>query len=168
MVGSVFSNVCQLFVLCLSAVFHSWDSSRVPPAIGSNLPEVTPNTNLFGCCTDIVCVNPPSRSWYGVSSSHIHSAECDSRKIGHCWSTLLHKFPAQEWCWHSVPREELRALNQISVFTGCRQFLSQLWSFKGGVICTVLFCIKSLFNDVRPSNSGIISGNSCLESCFHK
>lgn len=150
MVGLVFSNVCQLFILPLSAAFHSRDSSRVPPAIDSSLPDVTPNTTSLGSA-QTAYVNPPSRPWYGVSSWHIHSAECDSRKIGHYWSPLLHKFPAQEWGWHNVLREELRALNQISVFTGCRQFLSHLWAFKGGVICTVLFCIRvcSTMSDLK-------------------
>lgn len=91
MVGSVFSNVC----LWVSAAFNSWDSSGVLPAVDSHPRKshpTRPPRALHGLCTGSARVNPPSRPWDDVSSSHMYITHThSSRKVGHYQNTLLHK-----------------------------------------------------------------------------
>lgn len=138
MVGSVSSLPVDLW---LSATFNSWDSSRMPPAIHSSLSEVTPTTTSVDSAQTL-----PMRT-------HFPDHEI---MLPHHTYPLLNVTQGRPTIDGTVfsTSSQLRSdagmmlqgrnwvLYQTSVFTGCTQSLSHLWAFKGGVICTVLFCIR--------------------------
>lgn len=104
-------------VLWLSAGFHSAGGSAEPP----DSPRACTQPSLYR----LFCQCEPTfqaRKWCFLLTPYtLMSVTQRCLAITH-WSTVLHGYRVEERCWQDAPGQELRALDQVSVFTGCSSF----------------------------------------------